>query len=305
MTLTIESLAAQINEQATTHPIGALQQLRTSVRGKRSRTRKIFHKLTTFQKYAFHDGGRTELQYNIGIESREDGDWWRHGLAFSFEPGQSLPNPMILLPKLDCFNEWMRLHDSELARFKMWHWAGPNPSLDQPPCLISDDFVRSGVFVFLGLRWREFDLDVEQILNDFDSLLPLYEFVERTARQMSVAVSLPEEVLENVVYYEGGAQQILINRYERDIRARKKCIDYYGTKCFVCGFNFAEVYGEVADGFIHVHHLIPLSEVNAEYIVDPIVDLRPLCPNCHAVVHRKTPPLSIEQVRNLLNSQCK
>ncbi len=78
MALNIEVLAERINDAATVYQVGELQQLRAKLHGKRARTTKIFHKGTIFPKYAFHDGGRTELQFNIGIESREDGDWWAH-----------------------------------------------------------------------------------------------------------------------------------------------------------------------------------------------------------------------------------
>ncbi|MEG4267597.1 HNH endonuclease, partial [Microcoleus sp. Pol12A4] len=54
-------------------------------------------------------------------------------------------------------------------------------------------------------------------------------------------------------------------------------------------------------GFIHVHHIIPLSEINQEYEVNPIQDLRPLCPNCHAMIHRKYPPFTIEEIKDLLS----
>ncbi|MFM6356828.1 MAG: HNH endonuclease, partial [Planktothrix sp.] len=80
----------------------------------------------------------------------------------------------------------------------------------------------------------------------------------------------------------------------------KKCIEYYGTNCYVCGFDFENVFGEIGKDFIHVHHLIPLSEINQEYEVDPIKDLRPVCPNCHAMIHRKNPPFTIEEIKNLL-----
>ncbi|MDJ0530571.1 MAG: HNH endonuclease, partial [Microcystis sp. M53600_WE12] len=72
--------------------------------------------------------------------------------------------------------------------------------------------------------------------------------------------------------------------------------------CFVCGFDFSKVYGELGDGFIHVHHLRPLSEIKQQYRVDPINDLRPVCPNCHAMIHRRTPPLSIKELQEVLNN---
>lgn len=112
---------------------------------------------------------------------------------------------------------------------------------------------------------------------------------------------LPEEVVENSVYNEGSVQRILVNRYERDCRARETCIEHFGTTCVVCGFEFGATYGDVMKGLIHVHHLKPLSDVGPDYEVDPIADLRPLCPNCHAVVHHRKQPYSLDEVRGLLH----
>lgn len=109
------------------------------------------------------------------------------------------------------------------------------------------------------------------------------------------------EIEETIILKEGSIRQIKVNAYERNNQARKKCIEYYGTGCYVCGFNFEDIFGDIGTGFIHVHHLIPLSEINQEYEVDPIKDLRPVCPNCHAMIHRKNPPFTIEEIKNLLN----
>lgn len=113
-------------------------------------------------------------------------------------------------------------------------------------------------------------------------------------------LQLPEEIPNGSNYNEGGVQQILVNRYERDARARDECTRHYGTACVLCGFDFGSVYGEVMADFIHVHHLIPLSSVGREYELDPIRDLRPVCPNCHAALHRREPPYSLDEVRQLL-----
>lgn len=87
--------------------------------------------------------------------------------------------------------------------------------------------------------------------------------------------------------------------------ARQKCIEIHGYKCKVCETNLEEVYGEVAKEFIHVHHLIPLSEIREEYQVDPASDLTPVCPNCHAMLHRKVDGeyLSIEKLKIRMNNQ--
>ena len=63
-----------------------------------------------------------------------------------------------------------------------------------------------------------------------------------------------------------------------------------------CGIDLAEKYGEKGEKFIHVHHLKPVSEVGAQYEVDPIKDLIPVCPNCHAMIHRRAPPYTIDEV---------
>lgn len=109
------------------------------------------------------------------------------------------------------------------------------------------------------------------------------------------------EVEETKTFQEGSIRQIQVNAYERNNQARKKCIEYYGLNCCVCRFNFEKVFGEIGKGFIHVHHIIPLSEINQEYDVNPIQDLRPVCPNCHAMIHGKYPPFTIEEIKDLLS----
>ena len=115
------------------------------------------------------------------------------------------------------------------------------------------------------------------------------------------AVLLPEEISETEDSYEGARKQILVNTYERDRTARDKCLQHYGKRCTVCEKDMSEIYGPEAEGLIHVHHLKPLSEVKEDYRVNPIADLRPVCPNCHAVIHRRRkPPYKIEEVKGFL-----
>lgn len=101
-------------------------------------------------------------------------------------------------------------------------------------------------------------------------------------------------------FVEGSLRQVTVNAYERSPGARRACILHYGARCQVCGLNFKERYGEIADGFIHVHHLVSLAAIGEEYVLNPVRDLRPVCPNCHAVLHRTDPPLSIEELQAML-----
>ena len=105
-------------------------------------------------------------------------------------------------------------------------------------------------------------------------------------------IETPDE-LPTMMYREGTARQVLVNAYERDPEAHRACIAHYGHTCVVCGFSFEMKFGRLGAGFIHVHHLIPLAEIGRDYKVNPIADLRPICPNCHAMLHRQRPPLSI------------
>lgn len=97
--------------------------------------------------------------------------------------------------------------------------------------------------------------------------------------------------------HEGSVTEVTMNRYERNIEARKACLDVKGFHCAVCGLDFEETYGEIGRGFIHVHHLIPISSIGEDYVIDPINHLVPVCPNCHNMLHRKDPPFSPEELK--------
>jgi len=109
-----------------------------------------------------------------------------------------------------------------------------------------------------------------------------------------------EEVPSKIEFVEGATRPVLVNAYERNRRAREKCLAHYGRSCVVCGFNFAESYGDAAAGFIQVHHIVPIARIRREYHLNAITDLRPVCPNCHAVIHRREPPFSIEEVKEMV-----
>jgi 5-methylcytosine-specific restriction enzyme A len=114
---------------------------------------------------------------------------------------------------------------------------------------------------------------------------------------------LPEEIAEPEKVIEGAKRSVTVNIYERDPNARRKCIAHWGLTCVTCGFDFLRVYGELGDGFIHVHHLKPLSEIGQRYELSPIDDLRPICPNCHAMIHRSSPAMTIDELRRIVRLQ--
>jgi HNH endonuclease len=110
----------------------------------------------------------------------------------------------------------------------------------------------------------------------------------------------PDYSDDHVTLIEGAIFRTERSTYERNSEARKLCIATYGTQCIACGLDFGQAYGPTAAGFIHVHHLEPLSATGEAHEVDPIRDLRPLCPNCHAVAHLRVPPFTVEEITDLL-----
>lgn len=103
--------------------------------------------------------------------------------------------------------------------------------------------------------------------------------------------------------YEGALVKVMANRYERNQKARKECVTKKGYQCLVCGRDFEDTYGEIGKGFIHVHHLVPISSIGKEYELNVERDLAPVCPNCHYMLHRKNPPYTIEELKEILHKQ--
>lgn len=121
-------------------------------------------------------------------------------------------------------------------------------------------------------------------------------------------VSSNPKISESIIKYqneikhlEGTLTRLMVNKYDRDPVAREKCIKNYGYNCYVCGFSFERVYGDLGKDFIHVHHKKPVSMSHGkEYQIDPINDLIPLCANCHSMIHRTNPPLDIDTLKNMI-----
>jgi 5-methylcytosine-specific restriction protein A len=99
---------------------------------------------------------------------------------------------------------------------------------------------------------------------------------------------------------EGAKLRVEVNRYERSPVNRVACIEHYGLNCQCCGFDFQKVYGQLGEGYIEVHHRTPVSQLGPGYLVDPIEDLIPLCANCHAAVHRNDPPVTVQDLKTLM-----
>lgn len=108
---------------------------------------------------------------------------------------------------------------------------------------------------------------------------------------------------DSLELFEGTPKTVELTVYERNPVARQKCIEHFGASCLACGFNYETKYGSIGAGLIHVHHVTPLAEIGQEYQIDPLHDLIPLCASCHHVVHRRSPPYSLSEIRQAIAQQ--
>lgn len=112
------------------------------------------------------------------------------------------------------------------------------------------------------------------------------------------------KIIDGEFYIEGAQKQVTSNTFERNISARKKCIEVNGAYCHICGFDYGKVYGKEFANKIEVHHIVPLSEIRKDYEVDPVHDLIPVCSNCHMILHSKKDGVyTPDEVKNMLNKK--
>lgn len=148
--------------------------------------------------------------------------------------------------------------------------------------------------------------------SQFDSLRHYLKFNRSKKSRIALVKTVHQAIIQVLtkqfdssefqkLFIEGKTKSTFRNIYERNPKAREICIKHYGTTCLVCSFDFKDTYGEIGNGFIHVHHLVPISSIKKEYQLDAIRDLRPVCPNCHAMIHKRVPPYTISELKEQLN----
>ncbi len=166
------------------------------------------------------------------------------------------------------------LHYS-LFEFGDWHFTPPQQSM-RVPVAYRDKFWK------ILANGQE---DHGSTANTIDSMSEKESLIESNNPEASTAIG----------GQEGGLRSVIVTRAERNPKNRKDCLNHWGYKCRVCSFDFGQVFGGVANEYIHVHHHNPLA-FSGEIVSDPVNDMSPLCPNCHAVAHLHVPPYSIEEL---------
>ena len=155
----------------------------------------------------------------------------------------------------------------------------------------------------VGDEYKRLNVLLVKLSKDISTDLWILDWLFWVLLNKTIADEFPitEQISEKEQkkYPGGGVKKVVVNQYERNNVARKKCIESRGSTCSICAFDFGKTYGDKYKGFIHVHHIKPVSEISDKYEVDPIEDLRPVCPNCHAVIHFGGKTLSVEEVKRI------
>jgi 5-methylcytosine-specific restriction protein A len=129
--------------------------------------------------------------------------------------------------------------------------------------------------------------ELESVISDI--ITPLFG--------MCIALIGIEDTEADPSALEGNPVEAVSRRYERKPVNREICLSVRGRRCCCCNMDFGEVYGDIADGFIEVHHITPASEMGPGYLINPVTELVPICSNCHSVVHLSSPAASVDEVR--------
>lgn len=173
--MNIKEIALKIDEQSSNYKIQKLQEIRKEIKKLKIKPgSKIFSYRTIFDDWAFHHGGRKELQFNIGYED----EGIRYGFAFSLEPSQSLPNIEDLYPKIFRLNSLIINQPELFFDYKMWHWQDGSRSEINNVSEINEDLTKQGTFIFIGKIMDYDKIDIDEILRTFDDLLEIYIEVE-------------------------------------------------------------------------------------------------------------------------------
>ena len=162
-----------LKQRLRPHRVGFIQEFRRHICGLKQRPAPWF----VADTFAFHNGGRRELQFNVGLEN--DNTELRHGVAFSFQKDWNNLEPAKMRPWLDAFNDLIVSCAPEYSDMRLWSWSRGERSPNRAPGVIDSTMLEAGAFVFLGKTQSSDTPDLDLICHDFDRLWPLYEKAAR------------------------------------------------------------------------------------------------------------------------------
>lgn len=161
---------------------------------------------------------------------------------------------------------------------------------------------------YKGRRTKGGKLDLV-ILNEFlvdpDEMHGRAAAIRATIARLKASGEPPPKVpdVDDNGVVEGGLLEQTRLLLERDRRIRDKAVRAFRKQhgqvaCEACSFDFGKIYGPHGEDYIECHHRIPLSQSGET--TTRIEDLILLCSNCHRMIHRKRPWLSVEELVALI-----
>ena len=229
--------------------------------------------------------------------------WFKYGMAFSGGDKIKYGIPLLKIKSDDICLMYHNEIGITAVGYALETWDEKSWNQKQKLVYVDQDIdeYRIKVDWYIDLRKKPIDPIQNLGYNPRGLLQPIKKHKGRIIELIKTLEYESEiEICNSANLVEGSIHQLYVSIYERSPLARKKCIEHYGTKCFVCDFDFSFTYGTLGKGFIHVHHLDKISEQKETHPIDPIKDLRPICPNCHAMIHKNKTPISIDELRQLL-----
>lgn len=160
------------------------------------------------------------------------------------------------------------------------HLTGRNTSRERWTFIIKDN-------LFCVHANTNFSVDITRYLNRMSEGM----------KSISTEVMEAEEGLKKYTLHKSFERN---NTLVNNLKARRMQIDPL-LHCEICGFSFIEKYGDIGDGFIEAHHKVPLSTIGEQTITHEN-DLILVCSNCHRMLHRSNPTLTIQELTSRLKS---
>lgn len=221
--LTLQQVVMEVNKRAQGRPFGSLPEWRKTHKTIKSLPGTPFYSVPKKEdrEYVFHVGGLSELQFNLGFENVRGVTIFRHGVAFSLQTTRDLPSIDPLKPKINRFNEYLRIYPEAFAGLEMWNWSDGGRSNNYPVAPIPDSQIKERTFIFVGRLQPANAINVGMILDEFDQLLPLYEFVEGTT---TFPAQAPESERKGFIWIPGNKARATESTFERPAQTVEKSL---------------------------------------------------------------------------------
>lgn len=181
----ILSIAKELNNKFKESSLSDFQKARSQRLGKtRPNTYEFFSSSTIHNDdgYAYHSGGRTELQFNIALESDNE---FRYGIAISLQADRFLKNPIVQMSdRIQRINDLIERCPEIFDDLEMWRFYDDHRSKNQPVTNIPHDWIKNNSFIFIGTLAKLDGVNkfpeslYEEVVKQFENFMPVYEFVE-------------------------------------------------------------------------------------------------------------------------------